>query len=144
MIKRFLVLAVGFIFVFTLVSCATIVSGRSQNFPVITNPSGAIVTVGGVKQMSPATFFLDRRQEVYLVKITKEGYEPVEINIKKGLNGWVFGNILFGGIIGFIVDMSTGSATKFTPNEVEVNLIAQQAGLNTFEGKDVLYVKLVQ
>ena len=127
------------------VSCATIVSGRMQQVPVITNPSGAIVTVGSMKQLSPATFDLDRRMGVYVVKVEKEGYESVEVTLKKGMNGWVFGNILLGGIIGIIVDIASGSASKFTPDEVEVNLMKKELGLNDSDlmNKDILFVKLV-
>jgi hypothetical protein len=125
-------------------SCATIISGRNQDLPVVSNPSGAIVTIGSTKQMSPATFTLDRRQSVYVVRVEKEGYEAVEITLKKGVNGWVFGNIVFGGIIGLVIDIANGSASKFTPDEVEVNLITKQLGLNEKDtkNKDLLIVKL--
>jgi hypothetical protein len=125
------------------ISCATIVSGRHQDLPVISSPSGATITIGGIKQASPATFTLDRRQSVYVVKVEMEGYEPVEMILKKGVNGWVFGNLLFGGIIGLVIDLSTGSASKFKPDEVSVNLAKTQVGLNNLEGKDLLFVKLV-
>lgn len=127
----------------TLSSCATIISGRTQSLPVISKPSGAIVTVGGQKQMTPATFILDKRQE-YVVKIEKEGYQPVEITLKKGVSGWVFGNILFGiigGPIGLTIDLASGSASKFTPGKVEVDLARQQFGLARTEDQTVLIVK---
>ena len=131
-------------FVFSSSSCATIVSGRNQSLPVISYPSGATITLGNMKQTSPATFVLDRRQEVYLVKIEKDGYEPVEVTLKKGMNGWVWGNLVFGGIIGLIIDISTGSASKFVPDEVEVNLVKNELGLNDLKNKDILFVKLVE
>lgn len=142
MLQKFLYLIITIFYLTTTISCATIISGRSQELPVLSVPSEAIVTIGGMKQMTPATFILDRRMGVYVVKIEKEGYESVEIALKKGVNGWVFGNLLVGGIIGLIIDISTGSASKFTPDEVEVNLIKKELGLNTLEGKDVLIVKL--
>lgn len=128
------------------VNCASIMSGRSQQVPVVTNPSGATVTVGTMTQASPATFLLDRRQGVYVVKVEKEGYQPVEIVLKKDVNGWVWGNIIFGGLIGLVIDISSGSASKFAPDEVEVNLVKQQLGMkgNDTKGKDFLFVKLVE
>ena len=134
-------------FLFPMASCATIISGRNQSLPIVSTPSGAIVTIGSQKQPTPATFILDRRMETYVVKIEKEGYEPIEITLKKGVNGWVWGNLLFGligGFIGLVIDMSNGSASKFTPNEIEVNLAKKQIGLNNLEGKDILFVRLVQ
>lgn len=124
-----------------LVGCATIVSGRMQQLPVISYPSGATATIGNMKQATPATFNLDRRMGVYEVIVEKEGYEPVTVVLKKGVNGWVFGNLLLGGIIGLIIDISSGSASKFTPTEVEVNLMKQQLG-SDWKNKDVLFVKL--
>lgn len=134
-------------FLCTTTSCATIVSGRSQQVSVVTTPTDAIVTVGGMKQMAPASFILDRRMGVYQVMVEKEGYEPVVVTLKKGVNGWVFGNIIFGGIIGLVIDIASGSASKFTPSEVEVNLIKQKlTSLNNvdFKDKDILFVKLVE
>jgi hypothetical protein len=40
-------------------------------------------------------------------------------DIKAGVDGWVFGNILIGGIIGLIVDPMTGAACTL-PNSVSV------------------------
>lgn len=146
MLKKMLYGFVAVCFSLASVSCASIVSGRSQQIPVVTNPSGAIVTVGTMTQTSPATFLLDRRQGVYVVKVEKEGYQPIEVVLRKGVNGWVFGNIVFGGLIGLVIDIASGSASKFTPDEVEVNLVQQQLGLKggNWKDKDLLFVKLIE
>ena len=144
--KRITTLVVLISFIATIMGCATIISGRNQSLPVITIPSGAIVTINGMKQVSPATFILDRRMESYTIRVEKEGYESLEITLKKGLNGWVFGNILWGllgGVIGVVIDTSTGAINKFTPTEVEVNLVQQQVGMEQLKNKDILMVKLV-
>jgi len=131
-------------FAFTIVGCCTIVSGRNQQLPVISTPSGARVIVNGVQQQSPCTLVLDRKQPLYQVRVEKDGYEPVEITLRKGVNGWIWGNILFGGIIGLIIDVCTGSVNKFTPTELEVNLAKQKLGLNDLNGKNILFVKLIE
>ncbi|MFC1510041.1 PEGA domain-containing protein [Candidatus Omnitrophota bacterium] len=143
MFKKSITVFTAICLVVTLSGCATIVSGRNQDLPVYSSPSGAIVSVGTMKQTSPATFALDRRQGAYVVTVEKDGYESVEVKLKKGVNGWVFGNIVFGGIIGLVIDISTGSASKFTPDEVDANLINRELTLKDVEGKDVLFVKLV-
>lgn len=140
--QRFFCLLLVISFGLAVVGCATIMSGRMQQLPVTSNPTGATVTVGSTKQTTPATFNLDRKAAVYEVVVEKEGYEPVTIVLKKGMNGWVWGNILLGGIIGLIIDTSTGSAAKFVPSEIEVNLIKKQLGFNDLNGKDILFVKL--
>jgi hypothetical protein len=124
------------------VNCATIVSGRNQTVPVITMPDGATVTVGTDQQKSPATFILDRRQEYYVVKVEKEGFKTVTITLKRGNNGWLWGNVLLGGIIGLVVDFSTGSAYKFTPTDINVQLVQDKLGAEAITNKDILFIKL--
>jgi len=131
-------------FLFLVIGCCTIISGRNQNLPVVSNPSGAKVIVNGVQQQSPCTLVLDRKQLLYQVRVEKEGYEPVEITLRKGVNGWIWGNLLFGGIIGLIIDICTGSVNKFTPTELEVSLVQKKLGLNDLKGRDILFVKLIE
>ncbi len=140
--KKLICLITVVSFLFLVIGCCTIVSGRNQNLPVISTPSGARVIVNGVQQQSPCTLVLDRQQLLYQVKIEKDGYEPVEITLRRGVNGWIWGNVLLGGIIGLIVDICTGSVHKFTPTELEVNLVQKKLGLNDLKGKDMLFVKL--
>ncbi len=129
-------------FVFLTIGCCTIVSGRNQSLPVITNPSGARVIIDGIQQQSPCTLVLDRKHLVYQVRVEKDGYEPTEITLRKGVNGWIWGNLFLGGIIGLIIDISTGSVNKFTPTELEISLVQKRLGLNDLKGKDILFVKL--
>ena len=144
MYRKVISLIITMAFLFSLASCATIMSGRNQELPVYSNPSGALVTVGATQQRSPATFVLDRRKAAYTIRVEKDGYEPAEIHLKRGINGWVWGNILLGGIIGLAIDMGTGSANKFTPDEVEVNLVKERLGYKNLDGKDILFVRLVE
>ena len=110
-----------------LTGCASIISGRMQSIPVSSNPTGAKVTYNGQTQQTPCTIILDRKSPVIQLTIEKEGHEPVMVRLEKSLNGWVFGNViwgLFGGIIGVAIDSSTGAAMKFNPDSVDVRLIS--------------------
>lgn len=145
MSKRIIIIITSLSFLFTVLGCATIISGRSQNLPIRSVPSGAVVTVGGQKQMTPATFILDKRQE-YVVRVEKEGYRSVEVALRKGISGWVFGNILLGiigGPIGLIIDLASGSASKFTPGKIEVDLVKQLRGIGIKDTgeKTMLFIK---
>jgi len=51
-----------------------------------------------------------------------QGYKTAEVMLENGSNGWVWGNLVFGGIIGLIVDFSNGAAKKLKPNEISVTL----------------------
>lgn len=49
---------------------------------------------------------------------------PYEATLSKQLSGWVFGNIVFGGIIGLAVDAISGSIYKLTPDQIQAELRA--------------------
>jgi hypothetical protein len=61
------------------------------------------------------------------VKIQKEGFEPVEVQIGSKIHGAggtaLAGNIIFGGLIGVAVDAGTGAAYDLVPNPVNVKLV---------------------
>lgn len=106
-----------------LTSCATIIHGRSQEVPVTSEPASAKVTVfpGGQTIETPGSFILNRNTPVYTLRFEREGYETKEVELRKNLDGWVFGNLLFLGwaIIGIPVDFISGAAFRLTPTEVK-------------------------
>ena len=64
---------------------------------------------------------LERKRE-YEVEIRLEGYEPYKTKLTKQFNAWYIGNIVFGGIIGLVVDPITGAIYRLTPNEINAQL----------------------
>jgi hypothetical protein len=118
--------------VFALSACATIVGSTSQPVTFKTSPEGAafsIVNRAGEKVHSgttPATITLKKgagyfKAESYTVRYEMPGYEPKEFVVAGNVNGWYFGNIIFGGVIigMLIVDPSTGA--MFTLNDEVAN-----------------------
>lgn len=114
--------------------CASIVSKTNWPFSVDTQPSGASVTITnkkGVEVFSGKTptamklrsgsgFF---GKESYTVSIAKEGYEPKKVTIECRVNGWYFGNILIGGLIGMlIVDPATGAMYRLDSDGISETL----------------------
>jgi hypothetical protein len=102
-------------------SCATIVSKSSYPVSIDTKPIGATVSITDkkgkeiykgtspsvVKLKSGAGFF--SRAE-YQVKLSSLGYDEKIIPVTFKLNGWYFGNIVFGGLLGLlIVDPASGA-----------------------------------
>jgi hypothetical protein len=60
-----------------------------------------------VKLKSGAGYF---SKASYSIKVRKEGYNEVVIPVEFKLNGWYFGNLLFGGFPGLLVaDPLTGA-----------------------------------
>lgn len=103
-------------------SCASIISTSRQNVSITSSPSEAKVHINTVDVgQTPITHSLKRNQE-HQVRITLDGYKPYEVILTKKLNSWFFGNILLGGLIGIIVDASTGAMYKLTPEQVSATL----------------------
>jgi hypothetical protein len=73
------------------------------------------------------------------VRLELDGYQPVEIALRRKVSGWVWGNIIFGGLIGLAVDAGTGGMYKLTPEQITTTLAANVGTLRT----DALYVVLV-
>lgn len=122
-------------------TCATIIRGSNQKVVILSQPKVANIEIDG-QDAGQTPFFskLERRRK-HVVRISLEGYEPYEITLNRKLNGWIFGNLLLGGVIGIAVDIATGSMYSLTPKDVYADLQAKQtAGNNT---KDDIYMTLV-
>ncbi len=76
---------------------------------------------------TPQMIKLPRKNE-YQIEFSVPGYNSQSIPLTKGLNGWVWGNLLIGWIPGFIVDFASGSAHKLEPAVVQVALHRGVAG----------------
>lgn len=64
-----------------------------------------------------------------------EGYHPFDMCIRKRLSRWVFGNIIFGGLVGVVIDVVSGGVYKLTPDQMCVHL--EETGQSTdFYAKD--------
>jgi hypothetical protein len=102
--------------------CATIMQGSEQGVAFSSSPSGAFVTVNG-RALGTTPLLTDlKRRDTQMVRITMDGYAPYEMAMTRSVSGWLFGNILFGGIPGLIVDFATGSIYKLSPEQVAANL----------------------
>jgi hypothetical protein len=120
--------ALGLLALLTLSGCATIVGGGSsqpvslQSSPVAA--SFSIQSSSGLEMAqgtTPSTISLPRKNE-YQVRITLEGYAPQTTSLSRGINGWIWGNLFVGWILGFGIDFLTGSAYKLEPSLVQVSM----------------------
>ena len=113
----------------TLSGCATIVGGGSaQPVAIRSTPNSASFTVtssSGLQMAqgsTPQTIRLPRKNE-YQVEFTAPGFQPQKVVLSRGTNGWIWGNLIFGWIVGFAIDFATGSAYKVEPALVEIALV---------------------
>jgi hypothetical protein len=134
--------------------CATIISKSSQTMTVTSVPDAATVKIKNASGMqvhggtTPMTVTLKKgrgyfKAETYTVSLSKEGYQPRDITVKGQVNGWYFGNIIFGGLIGLLaVDPATGAMYTLQPKQVAGTLDALK--VTRLDGQRTLTVVLVQ
>ena len=121
MFKKMVALGVCVAFITVMYGCATIVHGTQTKVLLSSEPAGATAVVGNKTVVTPATVTL-KNSESYQVIFKKDGYEDAYYNIDREMSGWVWGNIVFGGIICLIIYNTSGGAYKLTPTEVNVTL----------------------
>ncbi len=121
--------------VISISGCASIISGTHKNVSLDSNPPGAHVTIKDDKSRevasltTPCVASLKRGAGYfvgahYIATIEKSGYQTQQVNIHPTGNGWSFGNLVFGGLIGLlIVDPATGGMFNLSPDEVTVQLV---------------------
>ena len=115
---------------FLSVGCSTITRGTKDTLVVNSEPLGAYVTLStGLNGKTPCSFKVSRKGG-FVVKIEKEGYETVEIQVEGQISGagaaGMAGNVLLGGIIGAGVDAATGATKNLKPNPIDVKLVPIQ------------------
>lgn len=115
--------------------CASIVSKSNWPFSVQTNPSGARVVITNKKGIevfsgrTPAAMRLKSgagffAKEAYTISLAMDGYETKKINIESKINGWYFGNVLIGGLIGLlIIDPATGAMYRLESDGISEDML---------------------
>ena len=121
-----------FIFIFLLSSCATFLKDSYQDIVINTYPDKANIQIKNSQGLtiknttSPDVISLKRSDdsyfgsESYQVEIKKDGYTSKKFIIQSKVNNWyLFGNLFFGGLIGwFIVDPLTGRMYDLKPETI--------------------------
>ncbi|WOT03992.1 hypothetical protein [Shewanella youngdeokensis] len=128
--KKILVIALSAII---MSGCSSIVSKSDYAVTINSNPGGSSfvitnragqkvesgVTPSTVTLKSSAGYF---KGETYTVVLNKEGFSEKTYTLTSSVDGWYFGNILLGGLIGMlIVDPATGAMYNL-PERVDISL----------------------
>ncbi len=127
------------IIIATLMSgCASIVSNSTWPVAIQSIPEAAKFTIRNQKGVkvhtgtTPVTIGLSSGAgyfdgEKYTLQFTKAGFQEKNTTLDTSLNGWYFGNLAFGGLIGMlIVDPSTGAMFRL-PENFSTDLTAQSS-----------------
>jgi hypothetical protein len=105
-----------------LTSCATIINGTTQQVCFTSEPSRANIWIDGCPiGQTPIAVHLSRSDN-HIVHFELDGYLPFDMHVRKRMSKWVFGNLVFGGVIGLVIDLASGGIYKLTPEQVCVHL----------------------
>lgn len=112
-----------------LTGCATVLGGGStQAVSIRADPAGTafIVRSSSGLQMSsgvsPQQVTLSRKNE-YEIEFSSPGYQTQRLSLLKGLNGWVWLNLVAGGFVGGAIDVISGAAWKLEPALVDMRMV---------------------
>ncbi len=102
--------------------CATLFSGNNEEVSFDSEPQGAKVLVNGTNEgTTPVKIKLNKGQE-YVIDFVKEGFEKKSMRMTYSLGAqWLILDIL-SGLIGIIVDASTGNWNEFDFSTFKANL----------------------
>lgn len=96
--------------------------GSKQAVGIGSTPTGAEVSVDNTPLGKTPVVATLSRKDHHIVKIDLAGYQPFETAITRSVSGWVWGNIVFGGIIGLAVDAISGGLYKLTPEQLQATM----------------------
>jgi len=106
--------------------CSTLTGeGTSQNLSVMTYTGDNKDLLGAQCELkndegtwtavTPATVMVRRSNKDLVVKCSKQGLSDAQANVVSKTKANMFGNIIFGGGIGAIIDHNNGSAYSYPP-----------------------------
>jgi hypothetical protein len=122
--------------------CATITKGSSQPVTVQTDPAGATCTLtrdGGtvaVVNPTPGTVTVGKSHTDLAVRCTKDGYIDAVGTIGSKFQPMTFGNILFGGLVGIVVDAASGATAEYEPT---ITIVLVPASFPTAGARDAFF-----
>jgi len=121
-------------------ACATIIQGSHQSVAVTSTPAGAAISVDGRPMgVTPSTLRLERKDS-HVLRLALDGYQPYDMPLERKTSGWMWGNLVFGGVVGIVIDASTGAMYKLTPSTITTNLETRSAMI---DGRRTIVVAVV-
>lgn len=129
-------IAVALAAALSLPACATITRGTDQQFTVQSEPSGARVSTSNGFQCdaTPCTFRMPRK-DAFRATVSLDGYETQEVEVTSGVSNsgatGMAGNLIFGGIVGGVVDANSGAMNDLKPNPLVVILAPEGRAAGT-------------
>jgi hypothetical protein len=123
----------------TLSSCASTMSGNSQNITIASNVNGATCSLqnekGNWSVQTPGSSVVTNSRENLTVRCQKNGYETAVVSVpSKHKDSATWGNVLLGGGVGYIWDRKTGAAYVY-PSTINLTLIKSSSSTESTDVK---------
>jgi hypothetical protein len=102
-----------------LAGCATLMTDDHQSIVVKSDPPGATCqvreggTVIGTIAQTPGTVYVGKSRHDIAIDCSRFGYYPGAAVLQPNFQNWTFGNILYGGNLGLLVDTSSGAINEY-------------------------------
>jgi hypothetical protein len=103
--------------------CATIVNGTTEKIQLRSAPDGAQATIDGAQTVTTPTTLELSRDDEHTIAFHKDGYQDDTEKLTSSTSGWIWGNILVGGVVGAVVDAESGAGKKLSSDAVSVTLV---------------------
>lgn len=123
------------------IGCGTIMHGTRQDIGITSTPTGAMVSIDNVSYGKTPMIVDLKRRDNHIIKINLPGYMPHESVVIKSISGWVWGNVLFGGLVGLAVDAISGGIYKLSPEQITSILNKEEIGANI--KTDTMYIAII-
>lgn len=112
------------LFVVALGGCATIVDGGPDTINIMTSDGGPaparVMSKAGVQQVwLPTVISVPKSCSDISINLREDDYiYSSSAVIQSSVNPWVFGNIIFGGLLGLAIDAVAGNVCTYDTNVV--------------------------
>jgi hypothetical protein len=124
-----------FISIFLFSNCASIATQTEYPLSINSSPEGAKVTITNKKgtevfvgntpaniELKSSSGFFSKAE--YQVKFSLSGYNDKTVTVSSKIDGWYWGNILIGGLVGMlIIDPATGAMWQLDTQNVYEELV---------------------
>jgi hypothetical protein len=108
--------------------CATITRGTTEAYEVTSVPSGAMVSFSTGETCTTPCVLKKKRKEPFVVKIAKEGYEPIDIQVttatcSDAVSTTIANLTMIGSVIWCSLDALLGATQDLLPNPSVATLV---------------------
>lgn len=113
----------------TMVSCASLFTKSKQDImfkgvpgTTITDQSKSKV-LGEIGTNGFVTVPMKKQLKGKDIRATKEGYKTKDYHMDTKIQGWFWGNLVFGGVPGMVIDVATGKMKKYKDTVIDLTLL---------------------